>query len=117
LQGTPARAACLPVQQQSRALTNALAQYGHGAEIRLVDRGAQITEAVADGVHEGFGMIVAGDCGRLGLLARAAGLAVGRLRPVCDFELLRGREVLVEARGHIHCFLAQHRSGVQDGRS
>jgi hypothetical protein len=96
---------------------DALAQHSHGAEIRLVDRGAQITEAVADGVHEGFGTIVAGDCGWLGLLARAAGLAVGRLRPVCDFELLRGRGVLVEARGHIHCFLARHRTGVQDGRS
>lgn len=41
---------------------------------------------------------VAPDCGRLALLALAAGLALRRLRPARDFELLCGEEILVETR-------------------
>jgi len=45
-----------------------------------------------------FALYVAPDCGRLALLGLAARLLAGRLRPARHFELLSGREVVVETR-------------------
>jgi diacylglycerol kinase family enzyme len=43
-------------------------------------------------------LYVAPDCGRAALLALAARLALGRLRPERDFELLCGADIVVETR-------------------
>ncbi len=53
-------------------------------------------------------LYVAPECGRLALLTLAAGLALGRLRPARDFQLLCGEEVVVETRH-------RHRLVVRDG--
>ena len=47
-------------------------------------------------------LYVAPDCGRLSLLALSIGLAFGWLRPARDFELLCGREILVESQRTWH---------------
>ena len=53
-------------------------------------------------------LYVAPECGRLALLTLAVGLALGRLRPARDFQMLCGTDVLVETR-------RRHRLVVRDG--
>ena len=53
----------------------------------------------ADAIAEDrLAVFVAPDCTRLGMALRALRLALGRAEPQDDFELLSGREVVVEAR-------------------
>ncbi|HJU15701.1 MAG TPA: diacylglycerol kinase family protein [Stellaceae bacterium] len=55
-----ARSGRLSLRQKMTELRDALSRHGLGPEIRIVRRGGQIAEAVADGVRAGFDTIVVG---------------------------------------------------------
>lgn len=62
---------------------------------QLQEFGLQGSDCIA--AHR-FALYVAPDCGRAALLRLAVGLALRRLRPERDFELLCGTDILVETR-------------------
>ncbi|MGR3572614.1 diacylglycerol/lipid kinase family protein [Brevirhabdus sp.] len=64
-------------------------------QFQLDQLGLGGTQCVAEGK---FAILVAPDCGRLGLIRRALSLAGHRLDPDSDFELLCGRDVVIETR-------------------